>query len=990
MATKTPKAEKKKSVETLTHEEASRKNIPTAEFQSVMHKEEQSPIRVAYARRNRDLDPQLVWRGKDEQDWSDLVTHAPPIYIQEKVHPKVLIDDLLRRSVADRKATEDQIDLFADFNGVPEGNAKTEFYQHDANWTNRMILGDSLQVMASLAEREGLREQVQCIYIDPPYGIKFNSNFQWSTTSRDVTDGRIDHITREPEQVKAFRDTWRDGIHSYLTYLRDRLTVVRDLLKQSGSVFVQIGDENLHRVRSLLDEVFGAANFVSQITLQKAGSTFSQYLGGVADFVLWYAKDRDSVKYRELFAQRDISNDDFGRFSIAQIDLTTRVSITDLGRTPTADELVAPDPLQSASAGREKGEGAASWFPVSICGEEFRPTMQSRWKTNEIGMSRLLKADRVIVQKKSIRYARRFKDFSVSVLTNIWGDLAGAADKVYVVQTSSRIVERCILLSSDPGDLVLDPTCGSGTTAYVAEEWGRRWITIDTSRVALALARARIMGARYPYYFLADSKDGQQKEAEVAHSVPSEAPTHGNIRQGFVNQRVPHITLNSIAHNTEIDVIWEKFQDTLEPLREQLNKVMEKTWAEWEIPRAAEDPWESTTQALFYELKAAQARDKREDSKNVRDCLNAINHNLKRNYSLESMPPRPADPWPEVAQRLHAEWWQQRIERQKEIDASIAAKADFEFLYDKPYDDKRKVRVAGPFTVESLSPHRVLAVDENDELIDSSKSKNADEQDFVQMVLDNLKTAGVQQAHKEDKVTFSSITPWPGKWVCADGRYLESGTALGAEKRAAILVGPEFGTVSRPDLVEAAREAGDAAFDVLVACAFNYDARSTDFDKLGRIPILKARMNADLHMADDLKNTGKGNLFVIFGEPDIDILKPPSKNGAGQIQVKVNGVDVFHPNTGEVRSDGAEGIACWFIDTDYNEESFFVRHAYFLGANDPYKALKTTLKAEINEEAWATLNSDTSRPFDKPKSGRIAVKVINHLGDEVMKVFRVE
>jgi adenine-specific DNA-methyltransferase len=393
---------------------------------------------------------------------------------------------------------------------------------------------------------------------------------------------------------------------------------------------------------------------------------------------------------------------------------------------------------------------------------------------------------------------------------------------------------------------------------------------------------------------------------------------------------VPHITLNAIAHNAEIDVIWEKFQQTLEPLRGQLNSALKQKWQEWEIPREA-------------------------DAK-----------------------------WPEQAKKVHAEWWQQRIARQKEIDASIAAKADFEFLYDKPYEDKRKVRVAGPFTVESLSPHRVLAVDENDELIDgATKSKNDDEQSFVRMILENLKTAGVQQAHKDDKIAFSSITPWPGYMVCAEGRYIEGASSV--EKRAAIFIGPEFGTVSRPDLVSAAREAGDAGFDVLIACAFNYDARSAEFDKLGRIPVLKARMNADLHMADDLKNTGKGNLFVIFGEPDIDIL-----NGAhGQIQVKVNGVDVFHPNTGEVRSDGADGIACWFIDTDYNEESFFVRHAYFLGANEPYKALKTTLKAEINEEAWATLHSDTSRPFDKPVSGRIAVKVINHLGDEVMKVFRV-
>jgi adenine-specific DNA-methyltransferase len=335
---------------------------------------------------------------------------------------------------------------------------------------------------------------------------------------------------------------------------------------------------------------------------------------------------------------------------------------------------------------------------------------------------------------------------------------------------------------------------------------------------------------------------------------------------------------------------------------------------------------------------------------------------------------------------VYADWWQARIGRQKEIDSSIDAKAEVEYLYDKPYVDNKKDRVAGPFTVESLSPHRVLGVDENDELIHSvSEAEDGfgEQRSFVQMIFENLKTAGVQQAHKEDKIIFTSLTPWPGDLICAEGRYAESGSSK--EKRAAIFIGPEFGTVSRPDLVQAAREAGDANFDVLIACAFNYDAHSSEFDKLGRIPVLKARMNADLHMADDLKNTGKGNLFVIFGEPDIEIVPADS----GKIRVKVKGVDVFHPQTGEVRSDGPEGIACWFIDTDYNEESFFVRHAYFLGANDPYRALKTTLKAEINEEAWATLNSDTSRPFEKPKNGRIAVKVINHLGDEVMKVFRV-
>jgi adenine-specific DNA-methyltransferase len=545
-------------------------------------------------------------------------------------------------------------------------------------------------------------------------------------------------------------------------------------------------------------------------------------------------------------------------------------------------------------------------------------------------MRRLECAHRLEVEGGSLSYVYFFGDFPFQKLNNLWDDSAPAQNKQYVVQTNQDVIQRCILMTTDPGDLVLDPTCGSGTTVYVAEQWGRRWITIDTSRVALALSRARIMGARYPYYLLADSPEGQYKEAEITHTVPSNHPTRGDIRHGFVYERVPHVTLKAIANNAEIDVIWEKYQETLETLCDQLNETLDKKWEEWEILR---------------------------DSDNK---------------------------WPEKAKKLFADWWEARIARQKEIDASIAAKAEFEYLYDKPYDDKKKVRVAGPFTVESLSPHRVLAVGADDELIDTvaeSKDGYGGERDFVQMIMENLKTAGVQQAHKEDKITFTSLTPWPGDLVCAEGRYEESGS----EKRAAIFIGPEFGTVSRPDLVAAAREAGDAGFDVLITCAFNYDAHSSEFNKLGRIPVLKARMNADLHMADDLKNTGKGNLFVIFGEPDIDILDAED----GQIKVKVNGVDVFHPNTGEVRSDGAEGIACWFIDTDYNEESFFVRHAYFLGANDPYKALKTTLKAEINEDAWATLNSDTSRPFDKPTTGRIAVKVINHLGDEVMKVFRV-
>jgi adenine-specific DNA-methyltransferase len=526
-------------------------------------------------------------------------------------------------------------------------------------------------------------------------------------------------------------------------------------------------------------------------------------------------------------------------------------------------------------------------------------------------------------------------------------------------------------MTTDPGDLVLDPTCGSGTTAYVAEQWGRRWITIDTSRVAIALARSRLMGARYPYYLLADSPEGQAKEGELTRTPPKTTPTHGSLRQGFVYERVPHITLKSIANNAEIDVIWDRMQPAVEEAIAALNTAIRG----------------HTTQ---FKVETGGRAGKKIDFTAQGEVTLPSGEPAPAGGLMEWEIPReaPAD-WSAAAKTALIRFWEARIARQKEIDASIAAKAEFEYLYDKPFADKGKVRVAGPFTVESLSPHRTLAVDWDDELIDLHEAAEGKRQaegdgadDFAHMILENLKAAGVQQAHKEDRITFTALTGWPGRYICADGTFMEGEV----QRRAGIFIGPEFGTVSRPDLVAAAREAGDAGFDALIACAFNYDAHSAEFDKLGRVPVLKARMNPDLHMGGDLKATGAGNLFVIFGEPDIKI----EEAGDGLIRVKVFGVDVFKPQTGEVLSEGTDGIALWMLDTDYNEESFFVRHAYFLGANDPYKALKTTLKAEIDEEAWETLNSDVSRPFAKPKSGRIAVKVINHLGDEVMKVFAVE
>lgn len=1014
---RSPKTPTDKSVESLKHDGAKRLNNPTAELASLFEQQEEldgtGPVSMSIPRdrplaagetreRNTDRDPQilwsnakvrltqaqlkalaageaidlseaqLTWKGKDQQDWSDLVVNAPPIYVQEKVHPKAIIANLKRQTKARRD--EAAPDLFADFNGLPDVEAATEFYQHAKHWQNRMILGDSLQVMASLAEREALRAKVQCIYFDPPYGIKFNSNWQVSTLSRDVKDGKATDVSREPEQVKAFRDTWKHGIHSYLSYLRDRLSVARELLTESGSIFVQIGDENVHRVRALMDEVFGEENSISQIAFRTTTGRANSNLPSASNYILWYSQNSGSLKFRPLFQDKSAGASTDQVYSLVRNQSGQNRRLTPEERSGqksiiATDKVFRPDNITSS---RPAGAGDVRQFEHN--GITYKPG-KGTFKSDRPGLERLSKADRLWpTSGGTVQYVRFFEDFPVIPFSNMWIDTGTGSfteDKLYVVQTGAKVIERCILMTTDPGDLVLDPTCGSGTTAAVAEQWGRRWITIDTSRVALALARTRLMSARYPYYLLADSADGRAKEQQVSGKILPDVRPTGDVRQGFVYQRAPHIMLQHIANNAQIDDIWEKWQATLEPIRGCLNDAAGTSWEEWQVPRAADPDLADTI------VRIAPAD------------LGPLIHDV-----------------PTVSQRWLSEnrmrfadvldyWWTARIARQTEIDASIAKAADVELLYDRPYEDKGKVRVAGPFTVESLSPHRVVT-SRDDTLGDELKAVegrlqrgplNTPDVDFAEMVLDNLRKSGVHQQAKSDTIHFSSLDPWPGSYVAAVGTYLDG---AGVERRAGVLIGPEFGSLTRSQITAAAREASEARLDALVACAFNFDAQATDLNRLGPLAILKARMNPDLHMAEDLKNTGKGNLFVVFGEPDVEILDAPG----GEIRVKVHGVDVFDPTTGEIRSDGTDGIAVWFIDTDYDEESFFVRHAYFLGAaksgdSDPYKSLKTALKSEIDADAWATLYSDVSRPFPRPSTGRIAVKVINHFGDEVLKVFGV-
>jgi len=896
------------------------------ELRDFVKEDENRPETVLYPR-DPSLDPQLVWKGKDEQDQQDLAVASVPIYIQEKIHPQSIIEDVRR---TEKKEAPAQASLFADFNGI-EFEEMIDFYHHGTNWSNRMILGDSLYVMTSLAEKEGLKGQVQMIYIDPPYGIKFGSNWQVSTRKRDVKDGKAADVTRQPEQIRAFRDTWKLGIHSYLSYLRDRLVVARELLTETGSVFVQIGDENVHLVRCLMDEVFGSENFCGLIAFQKTGGFAPTLLSSVYDYIIWFGKHKDQVKYRKPLRPRSKAMIESG-YSWIETEGNER-------RRLTSKERNAVDPIphgrrfQSSilvSAGAsERGSG-----PFVFEGKTYQPAIGTHWKTSKAGLNVLAIGGRLIAVKNTLAYVRYENDFPVTEYNNVWDDTVRstfAAGKIYVVQTSEKVIQRCLLMSTDPGDLVLDPTCGSGTTAYVAEQWGRRWITTDTSRVALALARTRLMAAKYPYYYLTDSSEGIKKEMEITGKVPPEYKTQNDIKKGFVYKRVPHITLKAIANNTEIDTIHAKWDKKLEQIRVKLNSLLKKSWAEWEIPREADKSWSKD------------------------------------------------------ASKLHKNWWNLRKRRQEEIDRSISCNADQEILFDQPYEDKKRIRVTGPFTVESLSPHRVLSTDEEIPVSEKEGHKSHGSNQFETMILENLKKAGVQNTIKNERLHFNRLETYAGTWIQAEGEYTEKD---GAVRRVAISIGPEHGTVG-PELVkEAAKEAvKGVGFDLLIVCGFAFDPHvSEEAKRFGQLTVLPARMNPDLSMGDELlKKTGAGNLFMVFGEPDLEI----KKIKGGQITIEVKGVDVYDPTTGQLRSHSTDDIACWFIDTDYNEESFFVRHAYFTGADKPYDKLKRALKAEIDEEAWSSLYTTVSRPFDPPTTGKIAVKVINHYGDEVLKVYEV-
>lgn len=851
-----------------------RSNIPTEELRDFVSEDEKNPKTVLYPR-DSTLDPQLVWKGKDEQDNQDLAIPVVPIYIQEKIHPQVIIDDILSKH-----DESNQLNLFSDFNGGPKDfEQKIDFYHHEQNWTNRLILGDSLLVMNSLAEKEGLKGKVQVVYIDPPYGIKFGSNWQVSTRKTEVKDNKYEDTTKQPEQIRAFRDTWQLGIHSYLSYLRDRLQVTRDLLTMSGSVFVQISEDNVHLVRNVLDEIFGSENFVSMISfVTTSGFAQASALSRNGDYILWYAKDITQLKSRTLWVEAS----DRQGYNWLELEDGSRRSMTAAERRgevelPKNSRVYKPSTIVSSG-------GSSTPQPFEFEGKTYNTPPNNHWKASfPDGMNRLVYANRIHKAANSIQYVRYEDDFGYKPLTNLWTDTATGnftETKTFVVQTSTKVIERCIQLSSDPGDLVLDPTCGSGTTAVSAEKLGRRWITCDTSRVALSLTRTRLISARLPYYLLADSHEGQIKVAELNGAMVDTSDTSEDIRKGFVYKRVPHVTLRAIANSSEL---------TEGMTKEQINRV-------------------------------------------------------------------------------------------------VAKNSESELLLDSPIEDAKRIRVCGPFSVESLSPHRVLSLADSDSSGTVSENEAHEQQDFVAMILDNLVRTGIQNTKQGERLKFNQLEPFAGRWINATGTFTE---ADGKTKRVAVSIGPEHGTVGPQQVKEAAKEAVQGVgFDILVVCGFAFDPHVTEESKrYGALIVLPTKMNPDLAMGDELlKKTGTGNLFMVFGEPDVNLVTSKT----GELIVELNGVDIYDPTTGQVRSSSTDEIACWFIDTDYNEESFFVRHAYFTGSDKPMDKLKKAMNSDIDEEAWSSMYGTISRPFKKPSTKKIAVKVINHYGDEVLKVFDVK
>lgn len=949
-------------------------------------------------------EPWLEWSGKREKPWFEVEPVA--LHMHERISTQAILRVLAREDV--------ERDLFAD----PQHDyAKAvQFYQHDVDWANRMILGDSLQVMASLARREDLAGKVQMIYLDPPYGIKFGSNFQPQLGQRDVKDREQD-LTREPEMVKAYRDTWTLGIHSYLAYLRDRLQMAKELLADSGSIFVQISDENLHRVTSLLDEVFGAENQACIIAFRKTGGATKETLSTTVDFILWYAKDREKMKYRQLYTEKELAGGGTTEYTNIELpDGSSRSLIED--ELSGAVEVPKGANVYSTASVVSDGFRQHTSVPFEWKGFTFKITTNKNWKTSIEGMIRLCNAERIEVRDGHRIFKRYLKDFPVTEINSVWMDVRGALDRVYVVQTSHRVIERCLLMCTDPGDLVLDPTCGSGTTAYVAEQWGRRWITCDSSRVALALAKHRLMTAKFDYQQLRPLS--AEDVARNPHGTWLTDPT-GKVpgKATFACKTVPHIKLSSISRNTSLDPIFARHEPILAEKLDRLNREVAKVGAalkeklvEKLIHKHRESGASAVTDAdtrrwLLPDTQPALIRSypaKKPFKGLTTKQAEAYRAAIPKGGWKEWQAPFDTDAgWPKpLADALTAyrAAWRAKMD---EVNACISANAVMEELVDKPEPLPGVVRVSGPFSMEGVisvedGPDTPIggAPDELETFDGDAAVQNAEA--HLDTIIRLLKASGVDfPATREtparnmkfgrlDPLTGASLIHAEGEWMNGDKK----------ERRVAVSVGPAVGNVSSMQVEDVIRDANRKGYDDVVFAGFGFDATAQDSIESGSHPKVRLHMaliRPDVAMGDLLKTQPGSQLFTVFSAPRV---KGPTKQADGEFTVEVEGMDVYDPVSNTLFPTDKERIAAWFLDTDYDGRTFCICQAFFPDKSKWAKLAKALGAADvIDEGAFDALSGLTSLPFPRPdrlgkgETWRVAVKVIDPRGNEGLRVLTI-
>jgi adenine-specific DNA-methyltransferase len=869
------------------------------------------------------LDQQLQWAGKAEHTSFEVPTVS--LHVHERIEPRTIMEAVRKRN-GDGGVT--QLPLFEIERREPLREA-IEFYQHKHGWTNRLIAGDSLLVMNSLLEKEGMAGKVQMIYIDPPYGIKYGSNFQPFVNKRDVKDGKDEDLTSEPEQIRAFRDTWELGIHSYLTYLRDRLLLARELLTESGSIFVQISDENVHHVRELMDEVFGASNFAGLITVRKTGGLGSGGLTAVADFIVWYAKDKSQLKYRQLFLDKADSGV-VEQYRYARLQDGKGIAIREGEDLPKGARLFQPTSLHTMFAGV-----GSCLYDFELDGSKFSLPANRQWSTTKPNMMRLAAAGRIHTSGKTPRFIRYLDDFPVASITTLWADVMGSEDKTYVVQTSSKVIQRCLLMTTDPGDLVFDPTCGSGTTAYVAEQWGRRWITCDTSRVALTLAKQRLMTAVFDYYELAHPEEG--------------------VGSGFKYKTVPHVTLKSIANNPEIDGIHARWQARLEPLRKQLNALLGQSWEEWQIPREPGDDWPPKARKLLADWQ--QMRRKRQEETDAAIARHADQETLYDQPFVDSKRVRVSGPFTVEA-----------------IPAPVVKSPD-EVLEQKPQPADLSIARSG----ETLRQ-----AEWRDELLRAGIRGKAGQ--YIRF--SRLEPVpGCRWLHADGETRPN-----------AEGAdSVREAVPAYNPMRVVVSFGPEHAPLEQRQVAQAIEEAQTLVPrpKLIVFAAFQFDpeaARDIDETHWPGVTLLKAQMNADL-LTDDLKKKRASNeSFWLIGQPDVLVERITKGEDRGKLRVSVHGFDYYNTKTGGVESGGKDKIALWLLDTDYDGRSLYPRQVFFpmAGENEGWAKLARNLKAEIDEELIEAYRGTVSLPFEAGENRRIAVKIVDDRGIESLKVIELE